>query len=80
MPKLNDNAAMNVRSHLQIEQISSQSSHADIAEGNYQLVLANYPMKELVREKVERYVILETEKTSDNDKNKDSLKYSSIQM
>ena len=34
MPKLNDNAAMNARSRLQIEQISNQSSHVDTAEGN----------------------------------------------
>ena len=32
MPKSNDNAAMNVRARLQIEQISSQSSHVDTAE------------------------------------------------
>ena len=43
MTKSNDN------SRLQIEQISSQSSHADTAEGNWRLVLANHPMKELVR-------------------------------
>ena len=48
MPKSNNNAAMNMRSRLQIEQISSQSSHADTAEENWRLVLANYPMKELV--------------------------------
>ena len=57
MPKSNDNAAMNVLSCLQIEQISSQSSHADTAEGNWRLVLANYPMKELVRENVERFAM-----------------------
>ena len=28
-----------------LEQISSQSLHADTAEGNWRLVLANYPMK-----------------------------------
>ena len=50
MSKSNDNAAMNVRSRLQIEQISSQSSHAITAEGNWRLVLANYPVKELVRQ------------------------------
>ena len=38
MPKPNDNAAMNVC--LQIEQISSQSSHADTAEVNWRLVLS----------------------------------------
>ena len=32
MPKSNDNAARKVGSRLQIEQISSQNSHADIAE------------------------------------------------
>ena len=47
-----------MRSRLQIEQISSQSSHADTAEGNWLLVLANYPMKELVRENVERFAML----------------------
>ena len=57
MPKSN-NAAMNVLSCMQIEQISSQSSHADTAEGNWRLVLANYPMKELVRENVERFAML----------------------
>ena len=57
MPKSN-NAAMSVRLLLQIEQISSQSSHADTAEGNWRLVLANYPMKELVREDVERFAML----------------------
>ena len=56
MPKSNDNAAIIVR--LQIEQISSQSSHADTAEGNWQLVLANYPMKEVVQENVERFAML----------------------
>ena len=45
MPKSNDNAAMNVR--LQIEEKISQSLHADTAEENWRLVLANYPMKEL---------------------------------
>ena len=50
MPKSNDNATMNVHSHLQIKQISSQSLHA--------LILANYPMKELVRENVERFAML----------------------
>ena len=54
MPKLNDNAAMNMRLRSQIEPISSQSWHADTAEGNWQIVLANYPTKELVRENVER--------------------------
>ena len=58
MSKSNDNAAMNVRSRLQIEQISSYSSHADTAEGNRRLVLANYPMKELVREHIERFAML----------------------
>ena len=58
MSKSNDNAAMNVRSRLQVEQISSQSSHADKAERNWRLVLANYPIKELVREKIERFVML----------------------
>ena len=58
MPKSNDNAAMNMRSRLQIEQISSQSSHADTAEENWRLVLASYPMKELVRENVERFAML----------------------
>ena len=58
MPKSNDNAAMNVRARFQIEQISSQSSHADTAEGNWGFVLANYPLKELVRENVERSAML----------------------
>ena len=58
MPKSNDNAAMNVRSRLQIKQISSQSSHANTTEGNWQFVLANYSMKELVRENIERFVML----------------------
>ena len=69
MPKSNDNAAMNVRSRLQIAQISSQCSHVDTTEGNWRLVLANYPMKELVRENVERFcdvnVVFETEKNAD---------------
>ena len=58
MLKSNDNAAMNVRLCWQIEQMNSHSSHADTAEGNWRLVLANYPMKELVRENVERFAIL----------------------
>ena len=58
MQKSNDNAAINVRSRLQIEQISCQSSHADTAEGNWQLVYTNYPLKELVREHVERFAML----------------------
>ncbi|KAI0225802.1 hypothetical protein LSAT2_023434 [Lamellibrachia satsuma] len=58
MPKSNDNAAMDVRSRLQIEQISSQSSHADTAERNWRLVLANYPMKELVRGNVGQFAML----------------------
>ena len=58
MPKSNDNATMKVRSCLQIEQISSQSSHANTAEGNWRLVLANYAVKELVRDNVERFAIL----------------------
>ena len=58
MPKSNDVAAVNVRSRLQIEQISSQSSHADTAEGNWQLVLANYPKIELMCENVERFAML----------------------
>ena len=49
---------MNVLSCLQIEQISRQSSHADTAKGTWRLVLANYPMKELVRENVERFAML----------------------
>ena len=53
-----DNAAMSVRSRLQIEQISSQSSHADTAEGNWRLVFANYPLKELVREKFNDFAML----------------------
>ena len=70
MPKSNDNSVMDVSSRLQIEQINSQSSHADTAEENCRLVLANYPMKKLVRENVERFcdvnVILETETTADD--------------
>ena len=58
MPKPNDNATMNIRSRMQIEQFSSQSSHADTAEGNWRLVLANYPMKELVQKNVERFVLM----------------------
>ena len=57
MPKSNDNPAMNVRSCLQIEQISSQSSRE---EGNWRFVLANYPMKELVREHAERFAMLKS--------------------
>ena len=40
MPKLNNKATMNVCLRLQIEQISSQSLHADTVEGNWLLVLA----------------------------------------
>ena len=58
IPKSNEYTAMNVCSRIQIEQISSQSLHADAAEGNWQLVLANYPMKELVRKNVERFAML----------------------
>ena len=58
MPKSNDNATMKVRSCLQIEHISSQSSHANTAEGNWRLVLANYPVKEVVRDNVERFAML----------------------
>ena len=75
MPKSHDNATMNVRSPLQIEQISSQSLHADTAEGNWRIVLANYPMKELVRENVERFAMLMSySKTAD-----DASLYTSMQ-
>ena len=57
MPKSNDNAAMHVRSHLETEEVRSQSSRADTAETKWRLVLVNYPMKELVRENVERYTV-----------------------
>ena len=54
IPKSNDNTAMNVCSRLQIS-----SSHANTAEENWWLVLANnYPMKELVRENVEQFAML----------------------
>ena len=54
MLKSNDNTAMIVHSRLQIEQISSQTSVT--VEGNWRLVLANYPMKE--QENVERFTML----------------------
>ena len=56
MPKSNDNAAMNMRLCFQMEQINSQSLYADTAEGNWRLI--NYPVKELMRENVERFVML----------------------